>query len=57
MKKYKQKQIDEFLFYLGYSVKKGYLEPEVALDIIEEKDWELVEEMMITGDVFANTES
>lgn len=54
MKKYNQNQIDEFLFYLGYSVKEGLLEPEIANEIVEREDWQEVEKMMFRGDLYAN---
>jgi len=52
--KYTRKQIDEFIFYIGFSVKEGYMEPEEAKEILDKKDWKKVEYLMDQGDYYAN---
>lgn len=40
----------QYVDYLGYGVKNGYIDSEVAEDIIEKGEWYKVEEMMDKGD-------
>ena len=44
--KYTQGRIYSFLLYLGHNVKVGYLDASVAQNIIDNKDWEVVEHMI-----------
>lgn len=40
----------QYVDYLGYGVKNGYIDSEVAEEIIEKGEWYKVEEMMDKGD-------
>ena len=52
--KYTNKKIIEYLAYLRYGVKEGYLDMDEVDEIIKNKDWEQVEYMMDRGDYEAN---
>ena len=54
MKNYTKAQIKECKDYLGYSVKEGYLDEDVALDLIRTKNWDEVYHIMDMGDYYAN---
>ena len=51
---YSDKHIGEYVRYLQYSVKHGYMDEEVANDIIRRKAWGEVQELMELGDEAAN---
>ena len=44
----------EYIEYLGYGVKEGYIDEGVALEILKNEEWEKVEEMMFKGEELAN---
>lgn len=52
--KYTVDQIDDLIDYLGYCVKEGYLDSDIALDLIMTKDWKGIDEMRDKGDALAN---
>lgn len=54
MANYSDKHIAECIAYLNYSCKEGYLDEEVAKDIIRRKAWKEVYDMMDRGDAYAN---
>lgn len=41
---------NEYKTYLSYCVGEGCLDPDVAQEIVDKKDWERVEYMMSQGD-------
>jgi len=44
----------EYIEYLGYGVKEGYIDESVAKEIIDNEEWEVVEQMMFRGEEIAN---
>lgn len=53
-KKYTAIQIRECIHYLAYGVKEGYIEPEIADEILENSDWDAVYQMMHKAEAMAD---
>lgn len=51
---YSDAHIEECIDYLGEAVKEGYIDQEVADELIAKKDWAIVYEMINKGDGRAN---
>ncbi len=49
-----EKTIKEYIDYLGYAVEEGYVDEDVAKEIIDNEEWEKVEEMMFKAEELAN---
>jgi hypothetical protein len=49
-----EKTIKEYIDYLGYAVEEGYVDEDIAKEIIDNKEWEKVEEMMFKAEELAN---
>lgn len=54
MNSYTQTQIDDLIDYVSFCVKEGYLDSDIALDLIMTKDWKAIDKMRDEGDAHAN---
>ena len=46
----------EYVDYLGYGVKEGWIDEDLAQEIIENGEWQKVREMMFQGEFVENSE-
>lgn len=51
---YKAEHIKECKDYLNYSVKHGFMDEDMAQEMIDEKDWKAIYDLMDEGDYIMN---
>ena len=51
---YKLEHIKECKDYLNYSVKHGFMDEDMAQEMIDKKDWKAIYDLIDQGDFLAN---